>query len=38
MRANNMLGVLFSNVHDENIRELTESAPWAACPSAAATA
>ena len=24
MRANNMLGVLFSNEHDEKIRELTE--------------
>ena len=32
MRANNMLGVLFSNVHDENIRELTEKRAMGSVP------
>ena len=32
MRANNMLGVLFSNVHDEKIRELTEKRAMGSVP------
>ena len=32
MRGNNMLGILFSNVHDEKIRELTEKRAMGSVP------
>ena len=32
MRGNNVVGVLFSNVHDDKIRELTERRTIASVP------
>ena len=38
MRARNILGIIFANMYDDCLHELTASGPWRQCPSAAGIA